>query len=161
MGLCAVSRWCGGLRNGGESVSQSPLKDQAFSTFLDQNPPFELQPENGFRLRQKPVPPNGSSWTTYGVSTWNLAWRVTFASCEIWFGRRTFGSDASSVQSGDTQPPIPTSADGGHLKSGRGCIQLGRRRISQPDGDSCECLDFGVSYEYEASAERIWGRASK
>jgi hypothetical protein len=23
------------------------LKDQAFSTFLDQNPPFELQPENG------------------------------------------------------------------------------------------------------------------
>jgi hypothetical protein len=27
---------------GGESVSQSPLKDKAFSTFLDQNPPFEL-----------------------------------------------------------------------------------------------------------------------
>ena len=32
---------------GGEGVSQSPLKDQAFSTFLDQNPPFELPPENG------------------------------------------------------------------------------------------------------------------
>jgi hypothetical protein len=32
--------------NGGEGVSQSPLKDQAFSTFLDQNPPFEL-PEKG------------------------------------------------------------------------------------------------------------------
>jgi hypothetical protein len=31
---------------GGESVSQSPLKDKAFSTFLDQNPPFEL-PEKG------------------------------------------------------------------------------------------------------------------
>jgi hypothetical protein len=30
---------------GGESVSQSPLKDQAFSTFLDQNPPFELPTE--------------------------------------------------------------------------------------------------------------------
>jgi hypothetical protein len=28
---------------GGEGVSQSPLKDQAFSTFLDQNPPFELR----------------------------------------------------------------------------------------------------------------------
>jgi hypothetical protein len=26
---------------GGESVSQSPLKEKAFSTFLDQNPPFE------------------------------------------------------------------------------------------------------------------------
>src|SRR5882724_4875907 len=30
---------------GGESVSQSPLKDNAFSTFLDQNPPFELPPK--------------------------------------------------------------------------------------------------------------------
>jgi hypothetical protein len=33
--------------NGGESVSQPPLKDQAFSTFLDQNLPLELRPENG------------------------------------------------------------------------------------------------------------------
>jgi hypothetical protein len=32
---------------GGESVSQSLLKDKAFSTFLNQNPPFELPPENG------------------------------------------------------------------------------------------------------------------
>ena len=38
---------------GGESVSQSPLKDKAFSTFLDQNPPFELPPENGIPPRQK------------------------------------------------------------------------------------------------------------
>src|SRR6266566_7901865 len=30
---------------GGESVSQLPLKDKAFSTFLDQNPPFELPPK--------------------------------------------------------------------------------------------------------------------
>ena len=29
--------------NSGESVSQSPLKDQTFSTFLDQNPPVELR----------------------------------------------------------------------------------------------------------------------
>ena len=29
---------------GGEGVSQPPLKDKAFSTFLDQNPPFELRP---------------------------------------------------------------------------------------------------------------------
>jgi len=34
--------------DGGESVSQSPLKDKAFSTFLDQNPPFELLAEMGF-----------------------------------------------------------------------------------------------------------------
>jgi hypothetical protein len=32
---------------GGEGGSQSPLKDRAFSTFLDQNPPFELPPEKG------------------------------------------------------------------------------------------------------------------
>jgi hypothetical protein len=33
---------------GGESVSQSPLKDKAFSTFLDQNPPFELLEKGDF-----------------------------------------------------------------------------------------------------------------
>lgn len=33
---------------GGESVSQSSLKDQVFSTFPDQNPPFELPPEWNF-----------------------------------------------------------------------------------------------------------------
>jgi hypothetical protein len=33
--------------SGGESVSQSPLKDQAFLTFLGQKPPFELQPKTG------------------------------------------------------------------------------------------------------------------
>ena len=33
---------------GGEGVSQSPLKDKAFSTFLDQNPLFELQREMRF-----------------------------------------------------------------------------------------------------------------
>ena len=31
---------------GGEGVSQSPLKDKAFSTFPDRNPPFEPRPEN-------------------------------------------------------------------------------------------------------------------
>jgi hypothetical protein len=30
---------------GGQGVSQPSLKDRAFSTFLDQNPPFELRPE--------------------------------------------------------------------------------------------------------------------
>ena len=37
---------------GGEGVSQSPLKDKVFSTFLDQNPPSELPPKMEFRLRQ-------------------------------------------------------------------------------------------------------------
>jgi hypothetical protein len=37
--------YTGEQRCGGESVSQSPLKDQAFSTFLDQNSPFELRPK--------------------------------------------------------------------------------------------------------------------
>jgi hypothetical protein len=36
-----------GLR-GGEGVSQSPLKGKAFSTFRDQNPPFELRPGGKF-----------------------------------------------------------------------------------------------------------------
>jgi hypothetical protein len=40
---------------GGESVSQPPLKDKAFSTFLDQNPPFELRPENG-------ISPSAKAW---------------------------------------------------------------------------------------------------
>ena len=31
--------------NGGESVSQFPLKDKAFLTFLGQNPPIELLPK--------------------------------------------------------------------------------------------------------------------
>jgi hypothetical protein len=42
---------------GGESVSQPPLKDKAFLAFPDQNPPFELRPENGFSQRQGPVLP--------------------------------------------------------------------------------------------------------
>jgi hypothetical protein len=39
---------------GGESVSQSPLKVQAFSAFLEQNPPFELPPENGIPMAHHP-----------------------------------------------------------------------------------------------------------
>jgi hypothetical protein len=37
---------------GGESVSQPPLKDKVFSTFLDQNPPFELRGEWGFSSKK-------------------------------------------------------------------------------------------------------------
>jgi hypothetical protein len=32
---------------GGESVSQSPLKDNEFSTFVGRNPRFELRPKTG------------------------------------------------------------------------------------------------------------------
>jgi hypothetical protein len=39
-----------------ESVSQPPLKDKAFSTFLGQNPPFELPPENGISPSTKACP---------------------------------------------------------------------------------------------------------
>jgi hypothetical protein len=52
-GNCAVHKYTksqSGVQNrtnGGASVSQSPLKDKAFSTFLDQNPSFELPAENG------------------------------------------------------------------------------------------------------------------
>jgi hypothetical protein len=47
------------FRYGGEGVSQSPLKDKAFSTFLDRNPPFELRPENGISPSAKACAPNG------------------------------------------------------------------------------------------------------
>jgi hypothetical protein len=39
-------------KTGGESVSQSTLKNKGFLTFLDQNPPFELPHENGVRLHE-------------------------------------------------------------------------------------------------------------
>ena len=40
---------------GGEGVSQLPLKDKAFLTFLSQNPPFELRPKTAFRLPSWPI----------------------------------------------------------------------------------------------------------
>jgi hypothetical protein len=43
---------------GGESVSQSPLKDKVFSTFLDKNPRFGLRPKNGISSSTKASPPN-------------------------------------------------------------------------------------------------------
>jgi hypothetical protein len=46
---------CISIGYGGESVSQPPLKDKVFSTFLDQKPPFELRPENGVSPPTKPV----------------------------------------------------------------------------------------------------------
>jgi hypothetical protein len=39
------------------------LKDQAFSIFIDQNPPFELPPENGIPPSTKACPPDPSSTT--------------------------------------------------------------------------------------------------
>jgi hypothetical protein len=35
------------------------LKDKAFSTFLDQNPPFELRPKNGISPSAKVCAPDG------------------------------------------------------------------------------------------------------
>jgi hypothetical protein len=48
---------------GGESVSQSPLKDKVFSIFLGQNPPIEPRPKMGFRLPTKAGSANGPSST--------------------------------------------------------------------------------------------------
>jgi hypothetical protein len=39
------------IRYGGGGVSQSPLKDQVFLTFLGQNPPFELRRKLALRLQ--------------------------------------------------------------------------------------------------------------
>jgi hypothetical protein len=49
---------------GGESVSQSLLKDKAFSTFLDQNLPFEL-PEKGISRSTKGCP---AQWSVIDIS---------------------------------------------------------------------------------------------
>jgi len=43
---------------------QSPLKQKAFSTLPDPNPPVELRPENRFRLPTKACSANGRSSTT-------------------------------------------------------------------------------------------------
>jgi hypothetical protein len=42
---------------GGGSVSQTLLKDKAFPTFLDQNPPFELPEKGDFAFDKKPARP--------------------------------------------------------------------------------------------------------
>ena len=63
---CEFTRRIRGIEQyGGESVSQSSLKDQAFSTFLDQNPPFELPPENGISPSTKACP---VQWTVIDYS---------------------------------------------------------------------------------------------
>jgi hypothetical protein len=43
-------------QDGGERVSHLPLKNKAFLTFLDQNPPLELRPENGILPSTKVCP---------------------------------------------------------------------------------------------------------
>ena len=81
------------------TVSQSPLKDNAFSTFLDQNPPFELRPENGISPSTKACPAhNGLSSTTGRVED----------------GRGSLGHSATLrfpshlVTGGGRPPPVPT-----------------------------------------------------
>jgi hypothetical protein len=59
--------------SGGESVSQSPLKDNAFWTFLDQNPPFQLPPENGIPPSTKAYP---AQWPVIDTTATRLASRI-------------------------------------------------------------------------------------
>jgi len=56
-------------RDGGESVSQFPLKDKAFSTFLDQNPLFELRREMRFRFRYRSQTRSGYQAAMIDVSS--------------------------------------------------------------------------------------------
>ena len=54
--LCVRTIGYGGEQcSGGEGVSQPPLKDKAFFTFVNQNPPFELRPKTAFRLPSWPI----------------------------------------------------------------------------------------------------------
>ena len=46
--LATIVAWRTKSWDGGESVSQSRLKDQVFSTFTNQNPRFEQQPEEAY-----------------------------------------------------------------------------------------------------------------
>src|SRR5439155_12345203 len=77
------------FRSGGEGVSQSPLKDKAFSTFLDQNPPLELRPEIGvsppiFHRGSSRYWPNPSisvgggqpSWLAFALRRWRSHVRI-------------------------------------------------------------------------------------
>jgi hypothetical protein len=67
--------------NGGESVSQLPLKDKAFLTFLDQNPPFALRPKKVFRPRQKPVAPLARSRRQRHQATSNYVRKIILVRC--------------------------------------------------------------------------------
>ena len=57
----------------GESVSQSPLKDQAFSTFLDQKPPVEPRPEKGIFGSAKACSASRLIRITMPSSDWRIA----------------------------------------------------------------------------------------
>ena len=59
--------------HGGEGVSQLPLKDKAFLTFLGQNLPFELRPKTGVS------PP---------IFSWNPSWLIQVLAQPFDFRRR-------------------------------------------------------------------------
>jgi hypothetical protein len=61
---------CFGLlsRFRGEGVSQSPLKDQVFLTFLGQNPPFALRRKLALRLQSFHEIHDGSSKCCLSIS---------------------------------------------------------------------------------------------
>jgi hypothetical protein len=74
---------------GGEGVSQSPLKDQAFSTFLDQNPPFELRRKLAFRsnlfMKSIVAPPStGPSISVGGGQQGWLAFALRRQRSHVW-----------------------------------------------------------------------------
>jgi hypothetical protein len=77
------------MEAGGESVSQLALEDKVFSTFLDQNPPFEQRPEMGFRFRGDSfsVPPSyrgsQSPWPDQLVRIVKRQDNVGFSSAQI------------------------------------------------------------------------------
>jgi hypothetical protein len=61
--------------NGGEGVSQPPLKDKAFLTFFGQNPPFEL-PEKGVSPSTKACP---AQWSVIDNSAIKRLARISHA----------------------------------------------------------------------------------
>ena len=64
----------GELWRGGEGVSQSPLKDKTFSSFLGENPPFELRRNMEFRLQSFHGIHRGSSKYRPNTSIFHRRW---------------------------------------------------------------------------------------
>jgi hypothetical protein len=103
---CEFTRRIRGIEQyGGESGSQSSLKDQAFSTFLDQNPPFELPPENGISPSTKACP---VQWTvidysaTKRLAKGKLHTRARIHSLKGEFAERPYHSAIGSNRGGAT-----------------------------------------------------------
>src|SRR5260221_11443322 len=106
---------------GGERVSQLPLKDKAFLTFLGQNPPFELRPKTGGS------PPifswNPSRLISISVGGGQQGWSAFALRSQRSHGRMVSGASFFVCLQRDmrAQPESSVVLNSGEEASGRNC----------------------------------------